>query len=82
VSILKWQLLERPVVLSKYSVVIDPDQFARSTLEQLAHALAGRHWLAGNWTVRDLIGRLAQVGVDVEVEVEVALGEANGPERL
>jgi hypothetical protein len=67
VRILAWKLLEPPVILTKFSVVIDPDQFARSTLEQLGHALAGRHWLAGSWTVRDLVERLAQVGVELEV---------------
>ena len=67
---LEWKLLMPPVVLTEYSVVNDVDKFARFTLAQLGHALAGRNWQAGNWSVRDLVERLEQCGVKVEVEVQ------------
>jgi hypothetical protein len=70
VRILEWKLLEPPVVLTEYSVVNDVDKFARCSLEQLGQALAGRSCLAGNWSVRELVERLEQVGVRVEVALE------------
>jgi len=68
VRILRWKLLVSPVVLTEYSVVNDADKFARHTLVQLGHALRGRNWLAGNWSIRELVERLEQVGVEVVVE--------------
>jgi hypothetical protein len=47
--------------------VIDVDKFISSTLAQLQARLEGRDFLAGNWGQRDLIERLEQVGVEVEV---------------
>ena len=29
--------------------------------------MAGKNWLAGNWSVRELVDRLEQVGVQVDV---------------
>jgi len=68
VRILIWDLPAPPIAISNFSVVNDPDKFACYTLEQLGHALAGRDRLAGNWSVRELVERLEQVGVTVEVE--------------
>ena len=66
------RLLERapkqaPVILTRYSVVTDVPNFLSTTFEQLRAALDGRTWHAGNWSVRELVDRLEQCGVRVEV---------------
>ena len=64
VRLLKWDLKETPVAIEACAVVTDPALFARTTLEQLAIALAQpKRWVG--WTVPQLIDRLHQVGVDV-----------------
>jgi hypothetical protein len=76
VRILVWDLLPAPVVITNFSVVNDVDRFARSTLRQLGNALAGRDWRAGNWSIRDLVERLEQVGVKVAIEQSTTMGDA------
>jgi hypothetical protein len=68
VRLLQWELKEPPIVLTRYSIVVDPAKFARKTIEELHAALDGKNWLAGNWSVRDLVDRLEQIGVIVEIE--------------
>jgi hypothetical protein len=70
VTLLAWKPKQPPVVLSVFSVVNDTQKFIVSTLQQLAAALRGDCWAAGNWSVRDLYERLEQVGVRVEVAKE------------
>jgi hypothetical protein len=67
VRLVSWKPLKPPVALERWSVVTDTHKFALATLEQLRVAIAGQNWLAGNWSVRELIDRLEQVGVFVEV---------------
>ncbi len=67
VRLLRWDLKQPPVEISRVSVVMDPQKFALSTLRQLNAALRGRYWGAGNRNVRDLIERLEQVGIRVTV---------------
>ena len=57
----------------------DVDKFACATLAELGHALAGRNWLAGNWSIRTLIERLEQVGV--VVELTASLPVVSEPDR-
>lgn len=68
VRLLDWKLKRPPVMLERCSVVNDVHLFARTTLRQLQFALAGNNWLAGNWSVRELVERLEEVGVKVEVQ--------------
>ena len=68
VRLLAWEPKQAPVLLERWSVVIDVALFARRTLEQLEAALDGKNWLAGNWSARELVDRLEQVGVVVEFE--------------
>jgi hypothetical protein len=67
VRLISWNPKRAPVVLTRCSVVSDTELFVRHTLGQLSAALAGNHWVAGNWSVRELIERLEQVGVKVEL---------------
>ena len=68
VRLVKWKPKSAPVELNRCSVVIDVGPFISSTLQQLAAALAGKNWQAGNWSIPELVDRLAQVGIEVELE--------------
>ena len=72
VRLIAWNPKQPPVIVERWSVVTDVILFARSTLEQLRLALAGNSWLAGNWSVPELVDRLEEVGVRVCVEGEAA----------
>jgi hypothetical protein len=67
VRLLAWSPERPPVAIETWAIVNDVPQFIRATLEQLRSAMVGESWLAGNWSVRELVERLAQVGVRIEV---------------
>ena len=68
VRLLRWAPARPPVAIGSWAVVNDVSQFIQTTLGQLQAAIAGKHWLAGNRSVRELVERLNQVGVEVEIE--------------
>jgi hypothetical protein len=49
-------------------IVTDVPRFVTMTLLELQAAMIGERWLAGNRSVRELIERLEECGVLVEVE--------------
>jgi hypothetical protein len=67
VQLVRWAPKAAPVMLTRWSVVMDTDKFIKATLAQLQAALRHKDWLAGNWSVHDLVDRLEQVGVHIEV---------------
>jgi hypothetical protein len=67
IRLISWEPKQAPVMLERWSVVMDTRKFAFSTLEQLRSALKGKSWPAGNWSVAELVDRLKKVGMDVEV---------------
>ena len=68
VRLLQWAPQLPPVAIESWAVVNDVPQFIQTTLSQLQAAMAGKNWLAGNRSVRELVDRLEQVGVKVSVE--------------
>lgn len=67
VRLIAWELKKPPVAIETCAVVTDPALFARTTLEQLGTALAHpKRWVG--WSTAQLIDRLSQVGVDVEIK--------------
>lgn len=70
VRLLQWAPKGPPVAIERWSVVTDVPQFIQTTLGQLQAAIAGENWLAGNWSVRELVDRLEQVGVKTDVAAE------------
>jgi hypothetical protein len=69
VRLLAWELKPAPVLLERWSVVTDPDLFARTTLGSLEAKLANpQRWVG--WSVPELLDRLEQVGVRVALEVK------------
>jgi len=68
VRLVAWNLKEPPIAIEYHAVVIDPAKFARATLGELRERLTNPKRKYG-WTVPQLIDRLAQVGVNVAVEL-------------
>ena len=68
VKLLRWAPQLPPVAIERWAIVNDVPQFIRVTLRQLRAAMAGKLWLAGRWSVPELVDRLEQVGVRVRVE--------------
>ena len=68
VRLLLWAPGRPPVAIESWTVVNDVPQFIKTTLSQLQAAMAGKNWSAGNRSVRELIERLEQVGVKLEIE--------------
>ena len=66
VRLVSWDLKKPPVAIDTCSVVTDPDRFARTTLDQLQIALSTQGRWVG-WTIHQLLDRLQQVGVAVEL---------------
>jgi hypothetical protein len=71
IRLLSWQPKRPPVELIEHSVVIEVDKFIATTLLQLSAALEHKQWQAGNWSVRQLIERMEQCGVGLELVQEV-----------
>jgi len=70
VRLVSWSPQRPPIMLRRYSVITDVRTFITSTLSQLQAALRGNGWQAGHWTVRDLVERLEEAGVKLEVVAE------------
>lgn len=68
VVLVRWEPVPAPVRPSACETVLDTEVFLQSTLRQLGACLRGRTWQAGNWTLAELIDRLAAVGCVVELE--------------
>jgi len=68
VRLVRWELKPAPIAVTRVEIVTDVSRFVTTTLLELKAALAGRRWLAGNRNVRELIERLEECGVVVEVD--------------
>jgi hypothetical protein len=66
VRLVAWELKEPPVAIEYHAVVTDPGKFARATLEELRERLTNPKRRYG-WPIPQLIDRLAQVGVRIEI---------------
>ena len=67
VRLVQWQPKLAPVILTHFAVVTDVSRFISMTLLELKAALSGKRWLAGHRTARELVDRLEQCGVLVEI---------------
>jgi hypothetical protein len=67
VRLVGWEPKPAPVMLTHYAVVTDVGRFIRMTLLELRAALAGKRWQAGHRSVRELVDRLEQCGVILQV---------------
>ena len=76
VRLLRWEPKPAPIILTQYAVVNDVARFIEMTLLELRSAIAGKRWLARNWSARELVDRLEQCGVVVKVS-EADAGSEN-----
>jgi hypothetical protein len=67
VRLLNWQPKDPPIAIV-HMIVTNVDKFVAATLLQLRARLEGKDSLAGNWSLRELVDRLEQVGVAVGIE--------------
>lgn len=67
VRLVRWKPRPAPVILTRYEVVTEVSRFVEMTLLELKAALAGKRWLAGHRSVRELVDRLEQCGVFVQI---------------
>jgi hypothetical protein len=68
VRLLKWDPKKSPVSVVRIGIVTNVDKFIAATLRELRARLEGEDFLAGNWSLHELVDRLEQVGVAVKVE--------------
>jgi hypothetical protein len=68
VRLLKWQPKDPPIAIVHMGIVSNVNKFVTATLLQLRARLEGKDSLAGNWSLRELVDRLEQVGIAVEIE--------------
>ena len=66
-----WKPKRPPVVLTRYSVVVDTYSFIQRTLEELGAAIGSTNCSADMSQVRELMERLEQAGVRVELDDSV-----------
>jgi hypothetical protein len=65
--LVNWNPIAPPVMIENYSIVVDVPLFIRSTLGQLGVLLGDGKRRVG-WTVPQILDRLRQVGVVVEID--------------
>jgi hypothetical protein len=75
VQLLKWEPKTPPIAVVRMGIVSNVDTFIDATLRELRARLEDEDFLAGNWSLRELVDRLEQVGVVVSVETK----PSNGP---
>jgi hypothetical protein len=74
VRLLKWKPKAPPIAIIHMGIVTDVDKFVAATLLQLKARLEGKDFLAGNWSLRQIVDRLEQVGLLVKVESTPSVG--------
>jgi hypothetical protein len=74
VRLLKWEPQTPPVVIVRMEIVNNSTS-SFVPLFELRARLESKHFLAGNWSLRELVERLEQVGAQVEIERERSMAE-------
>jgi len=68
IGLVRWEPKPAPIALTRVEIVTDVPRFVTMTLLALKASLMGNLWLAGNRSPRELIERLDECGVLVEVK--------------
>jgi hypothetical protein len=77
VRLLKWEPKNPPIAIVRMGIVSNVPKFIAATLLQLQARLEGKDFLSGNWSLRELVDRLEQVGVVVKVESTQSAGKSD-----
>jgi hypothetical protein len=80
VRLVHWELKPAPVILTRCEVVTEVSRFIELTFLELRAAMAGKPYLSGHRSVRELVDRLEECGVVVEVN-EPSLVNSGNRER-
>ncbi len=75
VRLVEWDLKQPPLAISSFAIATNMQRFAAATLAELRAVMNGQVWLAGHRSVRELVDRLEQCGVNVEIEAVVSRDE-------
>ncbi len=75
VRLLRWEPKNPPIAIVHMGIVGNVHKFVAATLLQLQACLEGKDFLAGNWSLRELVDRLEQVGIAVQIERPPRCGE-------
>jgi hypothetical protein len=67
IRLVRWEPKPAPIALTRVEIVTDVPRFATMTLLELQAAMLSKRWLAGNRSGRELIERLEECGVVVDV---------------
>ena len=76
IRLVRWEPKPAPIALTRVEIVTDVPRFATMTLLELQAAMLSKRWLAGNRSVRELIERLEECGVVVEVTEPILVNTA------
>jgi hypothetical protein len=68
IRLVEWAPKNPPIAVVRMGIVTNVPKFIASTLLELRARLEGKDFLAGNWSLRELVDRLEQVGVLVQVQ--------------
>jgi hypothetical protein len=77
VRLLKWEPKNPPIAIVRMGIVSNVPKFIAATLLELRARLEGKDFLAGNWSLPELVDRLEQVGVVVKVENTQSAGRSD-----
>lgn len=77
VRLIRWEPKNPPIAIVRIGIVSNVPKFVGATLLQLQARLQGKDFLAGNWSLRELVDRLEQVGVEVKVESTQSAGRSD-----
>jgi hypothetical protein len=75
IRLLIWQPKESPIAIVHTGIVSNVPKFVAGTLLELQARLEGKDFLGGNWSLRELVDRLEQVGVAVQIQGPSICGE-------
>jgi hypothetical protein len=75
VRLVRWEPIEAPVRLDVCSVVFDVPKFISSELRALDYRLNNPWTIHGGFTVPQMLDRLAQAGMEVELDPKGGVGE-------
>lgn len=73
VRLIRWERQDAPIQLSRCETVTGIDTFIRTTLMQIDARLHDKRFLAGCWTLSELLARLAAVGCHVTLDDSKAM---------
>ena len=68
VRLVRWEPKPAPVALTRVEIVTDVPRFLAITLLELKAALAGKRWQSSHRSARELVDRLEQCGLFVQID--------------